>query len=464
MKENIHIFYSNDLHSNFENWPKITHFMKKQRDLYKEKQEEFYLVDIGDHVDRSHPIAEAFKGKVNVQLLNKAGYDIATIGNNEGITLEYQDLFHLYDEASFQVTCANLSAKNEPQPTWLQTKITKVTRTGIRITFFGLTAPFRPYYEPLGWEIRSAHDYLRDNVMNLKENSDILVFLSHLGLPDDQVIAEQFPEIDVIIGGHTHHVLKKNNTHNGVLMTAAGKFGNYVGEVHLTWDHELNQIDKKEAIVNETDSLSKDRATMEYIHQWNNKAMEVLRTPIATLEQELEVDWFKPTPIIELLTNRLREWVDADIAMLNAGLLLESLPKGTITYGDIHRICPHPINPCCIELRGIEIVEIVRGAFDPKLIHFELIGFGFRGKVLGKFVFSGLDITTNIGDDGRERVQDICFQNQPLDMEATYRFVTADTFIFGQMFPEIVRSNKKKLYLPEFLRDILADALKNIDK
>ena len=43
--------------------------------------------DIGDYVDRSHPFTEGTIGKGNTQLLNEAGYDAVTIGNNEGITM-----------------------------------------------------------------------------------------------------------------------------------------------------------------------------------------------------------------------------------------------------------------------------------------------------------------------------------------------------------------------------------------
>ncbi|MFP3472365.1 hypothetical protein R0J90_20130, partial [Micrococcus sp. SIMBA_144] len=63
--------------------------------------ESVYVFDIGDHVDRWHPLSEATLGLGNVELLNEAGYDAVTIGNNEGITLDYDDLNNLYKEAEF---------------------------------------------------------------------------------------------------------------------------------------------------------------------------------------------------------------------------------------------------------------------------------------------------------------------------------------------------------------------------
>ena len=47
---------------------------------------------------------------------------------------------------------------------------------------------------------------LTEQIANLKEKSDVIVLLSHLGIHDDELIGHQYPEIDVVIGGHTHHI------------------------------------------------------------------------------------------------------------------------------------------------------------------------------------------------------------------------------------------------------------------
>src|SRR5699024_9676185 len=104
--ERIHIFHTNDLHSDFTNWPNIVSHIKKNR------TDETIYFDIGDHVDRVHPFSEATLGKGNVQLLNEAKVDYATIGNNEGITLAKEQLDELYDEATFPIVLANLFDEN----------------------------------------------------------------------------------------------------------------------------------------------------------------------------------------------------------------------------------------------------------------------------------------------------------------------------------------------------------------
>ncbi|WP_058306824.1 bifunctional metallophosphatase/5'-nucleotidase [Gracilibacillus massiliensis] len=461
MIEHIHFYYCNDLHSHFNQWPNIVHYFKQKKKHHQQTNEQSWIIDIGDHVDRFHPIAEAFKGKANVELLNDAQFDFATIGNNEGITLEHDDLYHLYDKADFQVTCGNLKPTNKQKPFWLKDSISFVTKHQLRVKLIGLTAPFRPFYHPLGWDVESPYDYLSRNIDQLKNDTDILILLSHLGLTDDQNIAEKYPEIDIIIGGHTHHLFKNGELINETLLTAAGKHGKYVGEIHIDWDHSQNKLSNKQAFTVETAYLDQDIATSNTIRKMKEEAHELLGKQIAYLEQQLEVDWFVQTPIIKQLTDKLKEWTKADISMLNAGLLLDHIHKGHVTYGDVHRICPHPINPVTVQLRGIELLEVVRGALDEALMRLELKGFGFRGKVIGKFVFSGIDIDTYVDEQGISHVQHVYYNGKLIDNDRIFTLATADMFTFGKMFPEIARSTTKKFYLPEFMRDLLADSIKN---
>src|SRR5690625_4570800 len=101
MLENIYFYFTGDLHSYFNHWSRVASFIKNKREEQKSKSISSFLFDIGDHIDRVHPITEASMGKVNVNLMNDLNYDVITIGNNEGITLSNKQLYHLYDDASF---------------------------------------------------------------------------------------------------------------------------------------------------------------------------------------------------------------------------------------------------------------------------------------------------------------------------------------------------------------------------
>ncbi|RWZ54900.1 bifunctional metallophosphatase/5'-nucleotidase [Halobacillus fulvus] len=459
MNEKLFLYYTSDLHSHFENWAQIVGYIHKQKKKHERKGEDFWVVDNGDHMDRVHPMAEGLRGKGNVELLNEAGYDVATLGNNEGITLSPDDLYTLYDDAQFGITCANLQMENGHDPEWLQPYRIVTSARGTKIGFIGLTAPFKTFYEQIGWKVTPPFEVLDRWVSDVKEQVDILVVLSHLGINDDEEIARLYKDVDIIIGGHTHHLFQNGEYIENSLLTAAGKHGTHVGEVMMEWDPEQKRLVKKEAYAIPTEHMEKSKEVSQSIQEKTEKATQLLNQPVTHLENGLRVAWFKETPLMSLLTDELRQWTDADMAMLNAGVLLDHLPEGTVTYEDVHRICPHPMNPCKVEIDGDELLEIVRVAHTKKLTEIRLKGLGFRGEIIGKMIFSGLEIVGEQGSDGEFRVRRVLFQGRPIDPDRVYSLATADTFTFGRLFPEIAYAKVKKYYMPELLRDLLAEAL-----
>lgn len=109
MTEKLTILHTNDLHSHFENWPRIRKFITDRRaELEKQPNSSVITVDLGDAVDRVHPLTEVTNGKANVELLNQVHYDAVTIGNNEGLTNSHEQLDELYDDANFDVILGNI--------------------------------------------------------------------------------------------------------------------------------------------------------------------------------------------------------------------------------------------------------------------------------------------------------------------------------------------------------------------
>lgn len=463
MKEKLFFYYTSDLHSHFENWPQIVGYFNEQKKKHEYKGEDYWLFDNGDHVDRFHPIAEGLMGKGNVELLNQAGYDIATLGNNEGITLASEDLFSLYDEADFSVVCANLECHHKPSPKWLEPYQMIESQQGTKIAVIGLTAPFKDFYQQLGWNVRSPFDVLDNHIDKIKGQADIIILLSHLGINEDEEIARRYPGIDIIIGGHTHHLFKNGEYVDGALLTAAGKHGTHLGEIVVEWNVDTRHLEKKEAYAIATEQLKKDDEVTGEIQQIRTKAVRKLDTPIAYLNDSLHISWFQGSLLMSRLTEQLRNWTSADIAMLNAGVLLDHLPAGQVTYEDVHRICPHPMNPCSVEIRGDELLEVIRAAHSKKLSEIRLKGFGFRGEVIGKMIFAGVDIETWQDEEGEEHIRSVKFNGERIDHERSYLFATADTFTFGRFFPEIAYAKTKRYYMPELLRDLLCKTLKTME-
>ncbi|MBA2871472.1 2',3'-cyclic-nucleotide 2'-phosphodiesterase (5'-nucleotidase family) [Anoxybacillus calidus] len=463
MKRTIYIYHTNDIHSHFENWPRIAWFLKKQRKVHQQRNETMLLFDIGDFVDRSHPITEATNGKANVELLNDLGYDAVTIGNNEGITLPYEHLNQLYQKADFPVLVANLFTRSGERPKWAQPYFIIPLSETLKIGVIGLTIHFTKFYELLGWTIENPFAVLKEILKELKPQVDFIILLSHLGIHEDEQIAEMFTDIDLILGAHTHHLLPEGQYIRNALLCGAGKYGEYIGVVKIEIDDETKTFDKKASIITVSE-LQECGDTEQKLASLYHQSEEKLGETIVELTEDLELHWFAPSRFPKLLAEALKEWCNGDIGMVNAGVLLEPLYKGIVTKKDLHRICPHPINPCKVYLRGDELKEVILQAATERMKTLQIKGLGFRGKIMGQMAYEGVQLETERLSDGLEHIEHIFINGEPLDLEKTYAVATIDMFTFGNLYPEIRRAERKEYYMPEFLRDVLAWKLSNLYK
>jgi 5'-nucleotidase len=440
----IHIYHTNDLHSHFEHWPRIRQFLAERKKWHEEAGEECFLFDIGDHADRFHPLTEATMGNANIELLNKAGYHAVTIGNNEGITFPYEDLDHLYDHRQFEVLLANLYKSDGSRPIWAKENKIYETKKGIKMAVTGLTANYAHLYHLLGWKTKDPMEELKQQLSRLKGKANIMVLLSHLGIHDDEQIGHEFPEIDVVIGGHTHHILHEGKMVDNTLLTCAGKYGMFVGHVTLTVDSATGDLLEKKAWLYDTNdlpSVAHEEAEVERLYK---SGKDILSASVVTADYDHTQE-----QLAQLLCEATREWCKADCAFINEGLILENLPFGKVTKFDLLKTCPHPINPSVVELTGAELREVLVQTMDEKWKDMQIFGLGFRGKTMGKMLFSGIDV---------RRDQDYLrffVQGQLIDSENTYQVAIPDMFTFGRFFPSIFRAKNKHYFLPEFMRHLL---------
>lgn len=440
MEELIHIYHTNDLHSHLEHWPKIHKLLTERRRWHEETGDEVLIFDIGDHMDRWHPLSDATRGKANCQLLNLAGYDAATIGNNEGITLPFEDLDSMYLEKSFELLVANLYKPDGSRPAWAKPYHLYISKKGTKIGVIGVTVNFGRFYEQLGWRLTDPIEELGKCVAELKGKTDVIILLSHLGIHDDEQIAGMFPEIHVILGGHTHHVLHEGKEVEAALLAGAGKYGFYTGHVMLKLHSDTKEILAKKAQLYDLNELPQPETADDYY----SVGKKLMNEPVAVLPESMQAD-----RLAQILTEAMREWCDADCAFMNAGMLLRGLNGGAVTKFDLLELCPHPINPCTIELSGAQLKEVLLQTRDEKWPHLQIKGLGFRGTVMGAMIYDRIEFVHN------QPVLQILINGKSIEAKKTYKLAIPDMFTFGRFFPEIYRAPQKQYWLPEFLRNIL---------
>lgn len=433
----IKIFHYNDLHSKFHNWPQLVSFLNERRN------EDTLVFDLGDHADRTHPATEVTKGQVNVRLLNRLDPTAVTIGNNEGITFPHDWLDSLYEDATFPVLLANVYQADGTRPDWAMETLV-VERSGVKIGLFGVTAPYEELYPELGWQIESPLTATARALETLV-GCDVIIALSHLGFYADERLAETFPSIDVILGAHTHHVLDDGVMKNGVLIAQAGKYGQYVGEVELTLQDE--KVVEKKACLHDLTGHVQDDDTLRALQFEYEQAERLLDVTIAATPGYAS-DWFGPSPIAELLADGLMDWCDAEVSILPSGILLEGLLPGHVTLNMLHRICPHPINPCLLTLDGATLLRFLSDVHEEAFTTMHVRGLGFRGTVLGQPIIHGLELK-----QGR-----YLLHGNEIDLEQTYRVATVDMFTFGPLLPYLA-DQPKRYYMPELLRDVLRETI-----
>lgn len=444
VREIIHFFHTNDVHSHFTYWKRSQSFIQMQRLMLAERGETSFLIDLGDHLDRSNLYTEATLGKGNVKMLNDAEYDVVTIGNNEGITLPYDALYHLYDNAKFEVVLGNLFSKSEENPQWMKPYTILTTQYGTKIAVIAATAQFDLFYRELGWEVTTPRAELIKLAFKLKKQADILVCMSHLGLTEDELLAQECPFIDVIFGSHTHHVFEHGRLENNVLLTGGGKFGRYTGQLTLVYDQTTQTVVEKTDRLYENALLPTVVNEEKWLAQLQKEGKSILEKPLFTLTKAYNKEWFHRSQLSDLFAECMYDYTEADCVMFNAGIFVESLRKGIISKYDIHKILPHPINICVIHLTGNELKEVFIQSKNEDWPRLELKGLGFRGVIFGKILNYGIEMTKR---------RELYINGQLIEPDKVYRLATFDLFTFGYFFPSF-KYAKKQYFLSEFIRDV----------
>ncbi len=185
------------------------------------------LVAAGDN-QTGNPVNDQYpeKGLPMIELMNAVGFDLSAVGNHEFDSRPggFSNLTH---KADFSFICANISANDSLDirfspykiitlPNGLETGVSRTSANQSERHSRFSSRQYKRIYLPLS-RSTTAPEYLY-----LKDQSDIFIALTHLGFENDVRLAETMPAgIDLIIGGHSHTKVAKEQIFNGVLITQA---------------------------------------------------------------------------------------------------------------------------------------------------------------------------------------------------------------------------------------------------
>lgn len=448
--EKITIYHTNDIHSQLSYWPRIAHYLTQEKQRLMNKKETVFVFDDGDATDRVHPLTEATDGKAIAELLHDGAYDAVTIGNNEGIGNTKDQLNDLFSEARYEVVVSNLKDKEtDSRPDWAREIVLLETNGRHTFALVGLTIPLPMSYDSLGWNVEDPFDVLDELVRTYRNKVDGFILLSHLGLPTDREIAERYPEVLVIMGGHTHHLLPEGEMIEGTLIAGAGKFGTHVGKITLEYD-KGNQILMAAEVIDvrsQVDPVPDEHVDMNELYRIGNRMLE--HEVLGELKQPLNKEQVAEPNLISLTLAAMTSLSDTTIGVVNTGLFLESLPKGLINRRQLHEALPHPMRVVEVSMDGRSLKRLLNQMEQQreKLKILPVKGYGFRGKIFGNLYFQGI-----------KRIKEGIFINgKELDQNREYKLITVDYFLYVPFFPELQAQTSVRMISPDFLRTIVGN-------
>ncbi|MGB5314908.1 MAG: metallophosphatase [Robiginitalea sp.] len=250
----ITILHTNDVHSHIDpfpashpTFPNLGGAARRAALIQSIRKEnpDTLLLDAGD-IFQGTPYFNFYGGELEFRLMNRMGYQAATLGNHD-FDNGLSGLLAQLPNASFSFLSANYDFDN----TLLEGRVNPYevfVRNGVRIGVFGLGIELEGlvlkelYGETLYQNpVEIAQDMSR--ILREEEHCDLVICLSHLGHryenPDrvsDQVLAAATDNIDLIIGGHTHTFMEEaevalNRQGKSVLIQQVGCYGIRLGRV-----------------------------------------------------------------------------------------------------------------------------------------------------------------------------------------------------------------------------------------
>lgn len=234
-----------------------------------------------------------------------------------------------------------------------------------------------------------------------------IIAVTHLGFEEDKKLALLYPDIDLIIGGHSHTIqgdfsdigvlsyeknypFKPDNT--STYIVTAGYQGLILGNINLSFNQEgdaslisaspkmlINPLDndtlnnkisgsKNVLLINENAA-----AATEIENIYSSIALDINKVVGETLD---DLYTLKVNPAYSyddhyasslgtvfskaLYVAAANQNYAVDLAIINTGALRINLPKGSITYGMLNQAAPYANDLYVIELKGSALKEFIQ--------------------------------------------------------------------------------------------------------
>ena len=407
-----------------------------------------------------------------ITLTNALKYDAVTLGNHE-FDDGLKELEKFANGLSAPIVSANVDF---PATSKLKRRIVPsivLHKNGFKIGIIGALVEEAKTESAKAQDIslKAVIPAVHQEVNRLKqEKVDILIALTHIGIDKDLELASAVPDLDVIVGGHTHTLLS-NDRHeekafgaypmivrhqNGTktLIVTSGLAGHHVGLLNMKFDENGHIASFNGNTVRMNDKIKNTPEITDMIDDIETKIQTVISEPILETKTAIHMtgeemycseNCYIGEVLTDTLLNATKEY-HTDIALLNAGGIRAGLPKGQVAFRHIASAYPFDSNATIIQMTGEDLSTYISHGIQKYLPNDRTNAFlQIAG---GTYEFNPTE----------KRVDNVKVSGESVDKNKIYRVVVPSFIAEGGDGFKIFEN---KQTLPVSIRDMMVNYLKN---
>ena len=414
------IFHFNDVHGKIDGFPKVAALIDAER----RRGSDVLVFCAGDNFT-GNPVIDQYDppGRPMLELLNRLGVDLMTPGNHE-FDVGMENLRRFAAQARFPFVSANIRPRPGNEIPNLYASRLLTTKSGVRIAVFGLiqiepgnglpsTHPDRVqglrFSEPLATALE---------MKPLRRNADAFLALTHIGYEEDVKLAASMPELDAIIGGHSHTRVAPAETVNGVLVAQAGSDLRWLGRVELLV-RGGRVAAKKGELIDVKGLAAEDPEVKAMVARFNDNP--AFARVIATAPFAIE----GKDALGSMMTDAMRAVHGLDVAFQNEGGIRLRRLDPAITLKDVYTLDPFGNQVVEIAMNAGEIRSLLRDSFEKgRELDLQVSGLSYTIRTDKELRSLGIDLR---GLDGRPLAEDRDYKvGVSSYVASSYRFAHRD--------------------------------------
>lgn len=306
-REHLVLLHVNDTHGRLlphrvkdQNVGGIARLAALVKHIRKENPGRVLLLHGGDAFSDGDSITQRFKGRGNVALMNRVGFDAMVAGNGD-YYFGLENLKSRIAEARFPILAGNIFQKTDKGLKAVGKEFTIKKIGPLRMGVLGLSMIRQRHPSSRDLERGNSLELANKWLEELKGQTDLVVVLSHLGVYEDSLLAGTLGGVHIIVGGHTHTALKKpvvtkrqGREPERVYVVQAGKYYENLGRVDLEFERsdeegwELSKVSGK--LISLDENVEIDPEIAEHVETYRQAVRENKDLPSVAVEETVAAE------------------------------------------------------------------------------------------------------------------------------------------------------------------------------